>query len=109
MSEKVSIELSVEQAGAVRGWLENNKGIVQNEEGLKALEKASERASKKSKSMWEGVGAAALKTATAVMSVTKAMELFQKEIEAHERRNENAKNQQLELGPTQRRAYDALP
>jgi hypothetical protein len=115
MAEKVQIELTLEQAQAVRGWLENNRAIVQNEASLKALEDASKQASDTSKrgfdaanGMLANFGRTALATVTSVLSIRTAMQLLGKEIEANNRKNAAALDQQLDLATHQRRAFDAL-
>lgn len=108
MSEKVSIELTVEQAQAVRAWLQNNQAIVQNAEALRALEKASEKASKKSKDGFDEMAKAALKAASAYLTVQTGLQLIGQELDNINRKNKAAMDQQLNLAGSQRKAIDAL-
>jgi hypothetical protein len=111
VSEKINIELSVEQAQAVRAWMSNHQAIVQNEEALRALEKAADKAGHTSHSMFEKaaekaheVGKEILGLATAFFTVHKAAKLFENELEAIFRRREKALEQQLDLGTVKKQA-----
>ncbi|MDQ3288912.1 MAG: hypothetical protein M3Q42_11780 [Pseudomonadota bacterium] len=115
MSEKVQIELTVEQAQAVNAWIKNNQAIVQNEESLKKLGDASEKASRKSKDGHEQAGAALLRwtqgmlSGITVMSVmTKAAQLYNAELENTARLNRSAFDHQMDKGVAQRKAVMAL-
>jgi hypothetical protein len=121
MSDKVSIELSVQDAQAVRAWIANHQGIVMNTDALKALEKASESAAKKSQDGFKtvdkeivGVTDKVTRLASGLTilgtvwkSVTKLSELYKQELDQIIERQKRSGQRQTEFAPAFRRAFHA--
>jgi hypothetical protein len=115
MAEKVQIELTVEQAQAINAWIKNNSAIVQNQEALRKLGEASEAASNKSKSGFEGAVTAIYGFTKGVAggllsmnTLNQAVDLFKQRLEQIDRLNRNAFDYQVDKGTAQRKALLAL-
>lgn len=115
MSEKVQIELSVDQVQAVQAWIKNNQLIVQNEEALRKLGEASEKAAHKSKEGFDASATAihsfsqgAVKAHLGLNALNTAVELFKQRMEQIDQLNKNAFDYQLDKGTSQRKALLAL-
>lgn len=113
--EKVTIELNVEQAAAVQGWLAAQGSMVQYENQLGKLQKTSERAAQGSKQSWGSAADAihafatnAMQSLAIMQTVATVAQLINREIEAANRRNRNAKDQQVDLSTARRRLADSV-